>query len=280
MKLLDRTFHARWCIYEFCGIKLKIITKHRHIDTINLLMDENYGIGNRIFAIINAIKFYAPDKINVYWAKEGWVSESMKSLFDLDIEIDEYDSLEKISKKNSRKERTIKFPQASLITEDGIERSIFKGNIDKDVIKIYKELFKKIKPSKEVKKRMESICLPEKYVALQVRNAKDWDDYGRNENLDKFVEQIKSYPEDTIFFLSAMNRESADYIKNNVVHKILELPNKDFNSMFDACADLYILSNAQEGIYSYGSTFGELAWWLSPIIQKSKIIGSDKNWRY
>lgn len=280
MKLLDRKFHARWCVYNFCGIKIKILTKYHHLDTVNLLMDENYGIGNRIFSIINAVKFYTPNKINIYWSKEGWVTETMKALFDLDIEIEEYDSLEKISKKNSRKERTIEFPQASLITEDGVERFIFKGNVDDKVIETYKDLFTKIKPSERVQERMKEIELPENYIALQVRNSKDWDDYGRNESIDKFIEQIKSYPEDTVFYLSAMNKEISDYIKDNVKQKIIELPQKNYKSMYDACADLYILSNAKEGIYSYGSTFGELAWWLSPKTQKCKIIGSDENWKY
>lgn len=107
----------------------------------------------------------------------------------------------------------------------------------------------------------------------------DWDDYGRNENLQLFLDEIKTFPKDTIFYLSAMNKDISDFIKNNSDYKICELIEKNYKSMYDAIADLYIMSKAVSGIYSYGSTFGELAWWLADKEQKFTIAGTSNNWK-
>ena len=279
--IIEKKYIARHVVYNFLGIKFKLKTEHEHIDTINLVLDEKYGIGNRIFAIINAIKFYTPKNLNIYWNNSGWVSESFKNLFEYDFEYN-INEFGEISNKwnNSKNERTIYFPQASLITPDGAERTLANKNITPEVIDVYKNLFLKLRPSEKVKERIEKIKLPESYVALQIRNAADWNKYGRNESLDSFVNKIKEYPLKTVFYLSSMNKENSDYIKNKMDYKIIELDQKDYNSMYDAIADLYIMSCASEGIYSYGSTFGELAWWLSPSEQKYTIIGTGDNWKW
>ena len=48
--------------------------------------------------------------------------------------------------------------------------------------------------------------------------------------------------------------------------------------MFHAVADLYLLSQCDEAIYSCGSTFAELAWWLGGCKAKVSVVGSYKNW--
>ena len=279
--MFEKKYVTRWLVYNFCGMKLKLKTKPVHIDTVNLVLDDNYGIGNRIFAIVNAIKYYTPKNLNFYWNKNGWVSQSFKDLFDCNFEcsVSEFNEIPK-NWTNSKTERTIYLPQASIITPDWVERTLSNGNITPEIRKIYREVFCKIKPSKQAEGRIQSISLPESFIALQVRNAADWDKYGRNENLDIFLDEINKYPPETVFYISAMNKETSDYIKNNCKYKILELPDKNYKSMYDAVADLYIMYRAKEGIYSFGSTFGELAWWLAEEEQKYSIAGSDKNWKW
>ena len=48
--------------------------------------------------------------------------------------------------------------------------------------------------------------------------------------------------------------------------------------MKDAVCDLYIMAKAKKAIYSYGSTFGELAFWLNKNMQDVIIVGDQKNW--
>ena len=280
--MFKKQYTARWIEYNILGIKFKIKSKPEHIDTVNLVLESNYGIGNRIFAIINALEYYSPKRINFFWDNQGWVNESFYSLFkqNFPCEIVEYNSIEECKGwTNSKNERTIHFPQASLITEDLVERTLAKNNLSSDVVNKFKKYFQMLEPSDKVKERINSLSLPENYTALQVRNAPDWDDYGRNENLQLFLDEIKTFPKDTIFYLSAMNKDISDFIKNNSDYKICELIEKNYKSMYDAIADLYIMSKAVSGIYSYGSTFGELAWWLADKEQKFTIVGSSERWK-
>ena len=253
--MFKKQYTARWIEYNILGIKFKIKSKPEHIDTVNLVLESNYGIGNRIFAIINALEYYSPKRINFFWDNQGWVNESFYSLFkqNFPCEIVEYNSIEECKGwTNSKNERTIHFPQASLITEDLVERTLAKNNISSDVVNKFKKYFQMLEPSDKVKERINSLSLPENYTALQVRNAPDWDDYGRNENLQLFLDEIKTFPKDTIFYLSAMNKDISDFIKNNSDYKICELIKKNYKSMYDAITDLYIMSKAVSGIYSYG----------------------------
>lgn len=279
--ILSKKYIAKWVVYNFLGIKCKFKSKPVHIDKINLILDDNYGIGNRIFSIVNAIEYYTPKLLSIYWNNKGWVDKSFKELFDykFDCEIKEFEEVQK-DWKNSKNERTIYYPQASIITFDGIERTLANKNITDSIRNIYSEIFSKIKPSEKVMENINKIKLPESYIALQIRNAPDWNKYGRNENLDKFLDEMSKYSCNTIFYLSCMNKETSDYIKTKNKHKIIELPNKNYNSMYDAVADLYIMSKAKSGIYSFGSTFGELAWWLAENNQPYTIIGSDENWKW
>lgn len=281
MIFFEKKYIARWVVYNFVGLRLKIKSKPKHIDTINLILDTNYGIGNRVFAIINAIVYYTPQTLNIYWDKQGWVTKSFKELFNYNFNcnIHEFNELP-TTWENTKKERTIHFPQASLITKDGIERTLSNNNITYNIENFYKKYFFKLEPSNNIIKRINTIQIPPQFVALQVRNAPDWNEYGRNENLKLFINKINEYPRDTIFYLSCMNNKVSNYIKKTAKYKIIELPDKDYNSMYDAVADLYIMANAQEGIYSFGSTFGELAWWLSKNINKTTIIGSSDNWKW
>lgn len=180
--MFKKQYTARWIEYNILGIKFKIKSKPEHIDTVNLVLESNYGIGNRIFAIINALEYYSPKRINFFWDNQGWVNESFYSLFkqNFPCEIVEYNSIEECKGwTNSKNERTIHFPQASLITEDLVERTLAKNNISSDVVNKFKKYFQMLEPSDKVKERINSLSLPENYTALQVRNAPDWDDYGQ-----------------------------------------------------------------------------------------------------
>lgn len=94
--MFKKQYTARWIEYNILGIKFKIKSKPEHIDTVNLVLESNYGIGNRIFAIINALEYYSPKRINFFWDNQGWVNESFYSLFkqNFPCEIVEYNSIE------------------------------------------------------------------------------------------------------------------------------------------------------------------------------------------
>ena len=113
---------------------------------------------------------------------------------------------------------------------------------------------------------------------MQIRNAPDWEDFGRNEDLDLFVEEINKNESKNQIYLSAMNKEVLENLKKRTNRLIFELRNKNYNSMQDAVCDLYIMAKADMAIYSFGSTFGELAFWLRKDMQNVIIVGNQKKW--
>lgn len=52
--------------YSFLGIKIKIQFHKKHKKTVNILLDPQTGIGNRIFGIINSLNYFTPDVLNIY----------------------------------------------------------------------------------------------------------------------------------------------------------------------------------------------------------------------
>ena len=115
---------------------------------------------------------------------------------------------------------------------------------------------------------------------MQVRTNKDWEKYfGGTHELDAFFEKMNEYPEDTIFYLSAMNKEVANKFYEKYPNRIIELPNKNYNSMIDATADMFVLGSTKETLCSFESTFCEVGWYLNGAKSKVSVIGDDKNWK-
>ena len=266
--------------YSFLGIKIKMQFRKKHKKTVNILLDPQSGIGNRIFGIINSLNYFTPDVLNIYWDTTNWVNCRLKDIFNIETstQINEYNSADFIE--NTDKDAfTILSPTCGLRNNYGKSISLMYQNTShKDILSLA-PLFQKIKPSKKVIERMESLPQNIDY-ALQIRNNKDWDAFGRNENIELFFDELRKLPKDSKVYISAMSKEVSDEVKKHFGNMIIELPDKDYSSMIDAAADMYMLSRARNGIYSYGSTFSELAFWLGGAKQNVVTVGSEKNWKY
>lgn len=278
-----KTLNGWHIIYDIFGIKIKKKITPKHYDTLNLVFDEKEGIGNRIFGLINCINYTTPQKVNMYWSNKGWVSAKFSEIFDYNpnFELKEYHHSSIIKRWIHRgkwyKEATVFFPPITFKTTDGVELDY--ATVSEELFNQYSKEFHKLKPSAKVIDRIKSVNLPEKFVALQVRNSKDWEKYGRNESLTSFFDAMDEFDKDTKFYLSSMDKETSEAFRERFGERIIELPDKNSASMIDAMADLYILSYSDNAIYSYGSTFGILAFWLSENMQKIKVIGSSRNWK-
>ncbi len=262
-------------IYSGLGIKFKIKAKPEKISELNLIFDKKAGLGNRINGFINALNYYNPDVINFYWENKGWVSSKFKDLFELKCgtELNEYDSLEQLDYNLP----TIYNPPCFLKNRDGKFLSMQYNNLDKDSLNELVPFFERLLPSDKVMQRIKDFNYSGEFASLQIRNNPDWEEYGRNEPLIMFFEAIES-KKNTMFYLSAMNAEISQVIRKKYPDRILELPDKNYTSMIDAAADLYILKRGRNAVYSYGSTFSDLAWWLSGGEQKVLIIGDENHW--
>ena len=256
------------------------------------------GLGNRLKKNVSYLRYYQPRHLNLYWPDKGWVSARFSDLFRPAwlITYTEYNSPVQINKFRYA-EPLIPYVNeyALLITRDDfadgnallITRDDFAdgkpfridtkyNQIPEHIRQIYHPYFAAIKPAPAVQKRIDAVRLPQNAVAVQVRNAPDWAAHGHNnEPAEKFFATMDKFPPDTVFFLSAMSAETAAPFHKRYAGRIFELPDKDYRSMVDAAADMFLLGRTKAAIYSYGSTFAEVGWWLGGAKSDVVIIGMD-----
>ena len=127
--------------------------------------------------------------------------------------------------------------------------------------------------------RLNELNLPEKLVTVQVRSAPDWEKTFGKYDYNSFFEVMDKYSSDTYFYLSAMSKEVANIFYSRYPNRIIELPNKNYNSMIDATADMFILGSTDNTICSLYSTFCEVGWWLNGAKSKVTVVGSDEHWK-
>ena len=275
-KYFNIQYNGWHIICNFFGMKMKFRYKPKHKKVVNIILDSKAGIGNRILAIVNMLNYFTPDELYVYWDTKNWVSSSLTELFNIEtktkiIELESADFPDKNA-------LCILGPSHILKTNNNRKLDLKYNEISNKDIDYFNQFFQNIKPSKKVQERLNNFNQEFKYV-IQVRNNKDWGDFGRNEALELYFQEIDNIKDDSKIFLSAMNKDVSNVFKEKYGNRIIELDNKNYSSMIDAVCDLFIMSKAKNAIYSYGSTFGELAFWLGGAKQKVKIIGSTDNWK-
>jgi len=256
-----------------------------------IVLEPGAGIGNRLKHLASFIRVYGPDCLDIHWPIAGWVDKRFYDLFELEgcrstRELRWQQTIKGMPLPNainqdwrlyvSSDDVPIDFPRAYPAAFPAIDFEY--ERIPKCVQITYTAIFAKFRPSTSVRSRLAQISLPGNTVCVQIRNDEDWKRSGREERLELFVAQLRTYPSDTPLFLSAMNHAISIYMRQRFPNQIIELPNKDYKSMVDAVADMYLLGSRENGVFSYGSTFSEVAWWIGGCQQRVQVVGTRANW--
>ena len=224
--------------------------------TLNLHFEDYHGIGNRLKKLISYVRYYKPQNINLFWTDKGWVSAKFHDLFEFSYpaNIHEFNNPSLINDKHRLANPLFKYVRGwGLLVAKNDFKSVEPFSIDRqynkipyEVIEIYAKYFSLIKPSLAVLNRLNDVNIDENMVCVQVRNHIDYERwFGGNEKLDTFFKIMDEYPKDTIFYLSAMSSDIANKFYEKYPNRIIELPNKNYNSMIDATADLFILGSTK-----------------------------------
>ncbi len=256
------------------------------------------GICNRIKRLASALRFEV-DKtrpLDFYWSISDLCNHSFKELFiyepydvnEITCKVKvELDDAHDVGHNNGWRlvikdgEVPSGFTKAFKKDADDKEYIDFEYNrIPRNVLDAYLPFFSNLKPSAEVYKRIKSVNIPDNAVSVHVRQGRFWTEYNRgdNDSVKHYIDVMKEYSEDIVFFLAAANEVVAERIKKEFPNRIIELPNKDFDDAIDAVAELYLLGSTGELIATYGSTFSEVAWWLGGCKQKVTVIGAGDDW--
>ena len=74
-----------------------------------------------------------------------------------------------------------------------------------------------------------------------------------------------------------MTREVSKLFHERFGDRVVELENKDYSSMIDAVADMWILGHCPEMIVSPESTFSEVAWWWGGCQSHVTMVKAEYN---
>lgn len=277
--------------YKFLNWILKLFRRKAII-----IMQDYVGLGNRLKQLASYHICYGLENVLVFWNTKGWMNEKFNNLFHIEqikniriynipnsfwgvtsfptrIEFKErgywrlYIEPKEIPISFNIKRNELVFPSIDFRFED----------IPAPIIMKYRHFFDKLKPSKVVQERINEAVICEKDICLHVRNSTENNDAANVPLITSFFEIIKKYPTNTHFFLSAMDAGISKQFYEMFGNQIIELPNKNYSSMIDAVADMYLLGVGKELIVSSGSTFSEVAWWLGGA--KQKIIDVPISYR-
>lgn len=123
--------------------------------------------------------------------------------------------------------------------------------------------FRILDPSRMVAERIASAKIDSQMVAVQIRNSNIKEDTANVATIEHIIDEMNRCPSNTRFFISAMNGDVAAEFHRRFGERVVELPNKQYKSMVDSVADMYLLGECRELIASPGSSFSEVAWWWS-----------------
>lgn len=245
-----------------------------------------YGLGNRIKGLAN---FYQLGyrKFTILWNTKSWVTDSFDHLFVLSgCSVREFTSTDgkyRLYAKTFRRFLPLgvvkeEAPFWSFILPKKYCRSEFKhkwsfsekatysvdfrfNKIPEDIRDLYRPFFRALQPSDAVKERIATCELQPNIVGVQIRNTGDKEDKKDVCSIETIYAAMEKEQEGTMFFISAMNAEISAMFKERFPGRVLELPNKQYKSMIDAVADMWLLGQCSKMIASPGSTFSEVAWW-------------------
>lgn len=288
-ELIETSVHRN--TYRILGVKIRLRKRDCKKEHVNISYSAFEGIGSRVMGLISILHFSECKSMTIYWPSTGWVSAKFLELFKPIEGID----FKEVSEPCTLQVQDKIIPPTNLLLTDCDKKIVGKNTskfldhgiyvkygfneIPESVRKIFRPYFELLKPSDAVEKRIRQMDnLPRNYISVQIRNNPDWQKFGRNEDINKFFEALDSYPKDSIFYISAMQKEIFDMMSEKYKGRVVGLVDKKYDSMTDALAELYLLSQGKEMLLSYGSAFTMLGWWLGGAKANVKLVGDRSSW--
>lgn len=259
-----------------------------------------YGLGNRIKGLAN---FYALGyrRFLVLWNTECWVTERWDCLFELRgtsvCVVHPGSVFYPLLKFFFRRFMPVgivrdETPFWSFILPPPLQRDEFRhvwhfsevpsysvdwwfNRVPDDVRAYYREYFNALTPSSFVLNRIQGWHM--NAIGVQIRNTNLAADKKDVASIESIFRTMESFPQDRKFFVSCMTREVSKLLHERFGDRVVELENKDYSSMIDAVADMWILGHCPEMIVSPESTFSEVAWWWGGCQSRVTMVRAEYN---
>lgn len=240
------------------------------------------GIGNRLKAMASFHRLHGLRRAHIYWCVDEWVNQPLTSAFVVRSLGPFFEHTMKpipalpgfyaypgIPHSETRGSWRLAvdddLPRSFDYTQDGATFPVIDfafHSIPATYLQSYLDFFTNVGPSAQVAARMRDVSIAEDDVCVHVRIPANPKDRIRASPFECFVEAMRAVPTSGRFFVSAHNAEVPFKLRQIFPGRIVELPNKRYDSLIDGTADLFLLAKGQNLIASRGSTFSEVAWWL------------------
>lgn len=287
MKILMRALRGiKERVYDFVVSVYYFRDARRRNRKYVVLGNPHVGICNRLIALANTYSWFGKENISLVWAMDSWVPTPFEELF----EMTDAPGFEVESHQRNRWSRYLQIPMfthpepkwwnlwaPAQMVENLPEKNLrcLYNQTPMWACELFKDFFSQLKPSKKVADRIAACNLPEDVVCVQIRNTKGQGDIALVAPPERFIAKMRSYGPTQRFFVSCMNAEVSALVHAEFGDRAMELPNKNYKSMVDAVADLWLLGAGRELICQFPSSFGEIAWWWHGGTAQATALGYE-----
>lgn len=252
-----------------------------------VLGNPHFGIGNRLICLANTYAWYGKKNISLVWAMDSWVPMPFENLF----KMTDAPGFKVTSCWRRRWSRFLQIPELvegatrwwQLWVPPSLSEELPQGNlfclyndIPQWARKIYSGFFNQLQPADLVRQRIAECVIRDDVIRVQIRNSTDKSDAAGVASVGTFIKTLKAFPQSQRFYISCMNTDVYCEVEKELPGRVCQLPGKNYSSMVDAVADMWILGGGEKMICQRGSTFAEIAWWWRGC--KSDVVAINREY--
>ena len=252
-------------------------------------MNWHVGMGNRLITLMNQYVWCGKENIHLCWGLDDWITAPFDALF----EMTDAPNFRASSNPITIWSRAILLPYPRghksvswrfYVPEDRINVESSSRWIDcmyqgtpQWAIEKYGHFFEQLMPSAKVLARIDSCPIPKDTVCVQIRNSHRVGDYANVSTIGAIISTMRRYDEKQCFFISAIEPDYFEEVVRAFPGRTIGLPNKDYSSIVDTVAEMWLLGQGKELICMGGSTFTEISWWWGG--RRSQVICLSKDYQ-
>lgn len=249
-----------------------------------VLGDLFIGLGTRLIPLANTYAWLGKENITLVWPMDDWMPEPFEKLF----EMSDAPGFQVVSRKYRKWDRFMQTPRFPEVTTawyqfwappplcEGLpnQQPRFMCDRSPDWAKcMYRGFFSQLYPTEAIRRRIQEVAMPDDVVCVQIRNSHTKGDASRVARPATFFDKMRTYGPVQKFYVSCMEPDISEQVHREFGEQVIELPNKNYRSMVDAVADMWLLGKGRELICQKHSTFAEIACWWGGC--QTKVIGVE-----
>ena len=234
-------------------------------------LNHHVGMGNRLITLANQYVWCGKTDLHLRWGLDDWLPEPFENLFRMtdapnfrvrSVPITEWSRAVCLPYPKGHRENWRFYVPAERRSEceGGVIDCLYEQTPEW-AVKAYEPFFRQLRPSERVWARIRACAVTRDDVCVQVRNTNRKGEYANVSSIRQIVTVMRKFDSSQRFFVSAVDEDYYREIEREFPGRVFGLPDKDYASMVDTVAEMWLLGQGKELICMGGSTFPEISWW-------------------